>query len=451
MKPGASQLGILGAGLTLALGIPAAALAQADIPANPQAPDRASNTDQQDSADSEEGDLTVNTLLDDQLTSELHDDTTILRTIGVPTTDSSGKVLLDALRFWLGGTVQYDNYNMDGLYSHDADGDRESGTAMRRLEGTLRAQLFEWGEVKAQFDFDQAFFRDLYLRWVAREDREPVTITLGQQKEPMGLDTLVGNKFGIAQEPGAPVHAFGRWRSLGIRLHKSFELKSEERKFNYWEGDSAFMTTSLGVFTEDLKEANDTELAVTGRVTAGRRRQDVGEHVAVSFSYREGDFYRISMRPEIQHAERITLARPQANTLGILAVEGAYNNGPLHLQTEIFATDYGGRVDGNGAGAYFLAGWFLTGETRNYQPKWGILAPHTPLRAFSAEIFARVSHTRGDDDSNGWNDFKSLTLGGNLYYRKLRASLNILHGQTREAIDSQDQGLALNLRLQYFF
>ena len=62
-----------------------------------------------------------------------------------------------------------------------------------------------------------------------------------------------------------------------------------------------------------------------------------------------------------------------------------------------------------------------------------------------------MRHPSGADDSNGWNDFKSLTLGGNLYYRKLRASLNILHGQTREAIDSQDQGLALNLRLQYFF
>jgi phosphate-selective porin len=157
------------------------------------------------------------------------------------------------------------------------------------------------------------------------------------------------------------------------------------------------------------------------------------------------------MRPEIQHAERITLARPQANTQGILALEGAYNNGPLHFQTEIFGAQYRGKIDGYGAGAYFLAGWFLTGETRNYQPKWGILVPHTPLRSLSAEIFVRASHTRGDDDLNGWNDFKSLTLGGNLYYRKLRASLNLLHGKTRKAIDSQDDGLALNLRLQYFF
>ena len=399
--------------------------------------------------ESDSGDPTVSTLRNDEITTEMHDDTTLLRNVSAQ--DESGKLLFGALRVWVGGAVQYDYYNFDGIYSHSGGGDRREGTAMRRLEGTLRSQPYDWGEIKAQYDFDQGAFRDLYLRWVSPAISTPVTLILDNQKEPVGLDNLTGNKFGFARERASTLHAFGSWRSLGVRLHKAFERKSDERVLDVWEGDTAAITTSVGVFTEDLESSKDTDLAVTGRITAGRERSGVGQHIGVAFSYREGDFYRISMRPEIFHAERVTLARPQSNTLGIAALEAVYNNGPLHLQAEFFGADYAGRVGGFGAGGYLQAGWYLTGESRNYQPKWGILAPHSPQKFYSFEVFARVSHTRGEDDVNGWNDYRSLTLGGNLFYRKVRGSINLLYGKSREPLDGEEEGLALNVRVQYLF
>lgn len=278
-----------------------------------------------------------------------------------------------------------------------------------------------------------------------------MTITVGNQKEPIGLDNLSGNKFEMAQERSAPTHAFGRWRSRGVRLHRAFQFAPEQRKLDIFSEDAAFVTTSIGVFTDDIDHSHDTDLALTARLTGGREKNDVGMHLGLAGSYREGDFYRVSFRPEVREADRITLARPDANTQGIIALEGAYNNGRLHLQGEAYYSDYGGRIDGYGSGGYLQAGWFLTNDGRDYNARWGIQAPHRSNGRYSAELFSRFSATRGEDDINGLNSYKSLTLGANLYYRKLRGSINVLYGESREAINGEEDGLAYVVRAQYLF
>ena len=104
----------------------------------------------------------------------------------------------------------------------------------------------------------------------------------------------------------------------------------------------------MGVFTEDIEQTNDTDRAFTGRVTVGQKKADVGMHLGVSACYREGDFYRISMRPEVREADLVTLSRPQANTLAIAGLEAVFNKGAFHLQAEAFASSYRGRLDGYG-------------------------------------------------------------------------------------------------------
>jgi phosphate-selective porin len=390
----------------------------------------------------------VATLLDTGTTNEMHDDTTLLRSVRVME-DETGLILFDAIRFWIGGAVQFDYYNFDGIYNHADNGERSEGGSMRRLEGTLRAALYDWGEIKAQYDFDDGIFRDLYLRWVSERRYTPLTITVGNQIEPMGLDQLTGNKFGIAQESSAPSHAFATWRSLGVRLHKAFQIERADRPLDIFDDEAAFVTTSVGVFTQDMDESHDTDLAVTGRVTAGRVRDGIALHVGLSGSYREGDFDRIRLRPEVQEAERITLARPEANTQGIVGLEGVYNNGPLHVQAEAYYSNYRGRVDGYGGGGYFQGGWFLTGDSRGYNARWGTLAALRQNGRFAVELFGRISHTRGSDDISGWNDYKSVTVGSNFWHRKFRGSINLLYGSSREPVDTEDDGMALVVRAQY--
>ncbi len=270
----------------------------------------------------------VATLLDAETTNNMHDDTTVLRNVRV-LEEETGLVIREALRIWMGGAVQYDYYNFDGIFNHSGDGERREGGAVRRLEGILRSSLYDWGEIKAQYDFDAGVLRDLYLRWVSERPHTPVTVTIGNQSEPMGLDLTMGNKFTMAQESSAPSHAFGDWRSLGVRLHRAFQLEKADRPLDIFDDEAAFVTTSVGVFTEDVESSHETDTAITGRVTGGRQRDGVGIHIGVSASYREGEFDRIRLRPEVQEADRITLARPLANTLGIVGLEGAYNYGPL--------------------------------------------------------------------------------------------------------------------------
>jgi hypothetical protein len=205
----------------------------------------------------------VQALLDEGTTADMHDDSTILRDIGVASVDDRGLMIFDTLRLWVGGAVQYDYYNLNDIYTNQSSNSSREGANFRRLEGIFRGQISDWGEVKAQYDFNEGIFRDLYLRWVSKLTDTPTTITLGNQKEPMGLDYLSGTKFGIAQERSAPTHAFGSRRGLGLRLHRSFQLRPSERVFDFWKEDSTFMTTSVGIFTKDIEDNNDTDLSVT--------------------------------------------------------------------------------------------------------------------------------------------------------------------------------------------
>ena len=394
-----------------------------------------------------EEEASVAVLLDDASTKDLHDDTTILR--NVVALDDDALVLFDAFRFWIGGAAQYDYYNFDGVYNHQGDGDRDEGSNIRRLEGIVRAQVLDWGEIKLQYDFDSGVARDAYFRFVSERPNTPVTVTVGNQKEPIGMDNLYGNKFGMAQERSAPSSVFGNWRSLGVRLHRAFQLDAEQRRLDIFGEDSSFMTTSIGVFTSDLDERHDTDVAVTGRITGGIKRPELGAHLGFSGSYREGGFDQVRLRPEVQAANKITLAEPIANTQGIVAFEGAYSYRRLYVQAEAFYSQYQGRVNGYGGGGYIQGSWFLTPDSREYNPRWGILAPHKPSGRYSLEIFSRVSHTRGDDDVSGWNDFKSLTVGASYYQRTFRASINLLYGESREPITNDEDGVALNIRLQY--
>jgi hypothetical protein len=91
---------------------------------------------------------------------------------------------------------------------------------------------------------------------------------VGNQTEPLGLDNLTSNKFEMALERFAHTDTFGSWTSTGIRLQKAFRLSVEERKINVFNEEAAFLTTSVGLFNEDMEKINYTDFSVTGRITA---------------------------------------------------------------------------------------------------------------------------------------------------------------------------------------
>ena len=390
----------------------------------------------------------VEFLADEAVTVEMHDDTTVLRDVEG---DDGALVLFDALHVWIGGAVQIDAYSYDDLFSAGDGGASTDDTFIRRGEVIVRSTLFDWGEVKAQYDLDSDVWRDLYYRDV-NEDKSR-TLTIGNQKEPMGLDYLMGNKFGTAMERSAVATAFGSFRGAGVRVNRWFNLAPEDQYFSFGEDKHAFITTTLGLFGQDIENSSTTDVALTGRVTVGRMQEKgVGLHVGGSLSLREGDYTRIAPRPGMHDVDRIQLATFDADQQVVVALEAMATRGPLHVQAEFYYSDYrGGDIDGEGYGAYVQAGWFLNGGQRSYRPKWGLWAPVRQSEKGIFEVFARASYTYGDSNLTSSNHLQLFTVGGSWYWRQVRVSLNGLYSTVDQDINDEDSGLAITARFQYLF
>jgi phosphate-selective porin len=387
-------------------------------------------------------------LQDDSVTTDMHDDTTVLRNVA---DDAGDLVLFGGLHLWVGGALQFDGYRSDELLSLSNNGSQESDTYVRRGEGILRAQIWDLGEVKVQYDFEADIYRDLYYRWISADTSQ--NVTLGNQKEPVGLDWQMGTKFSTAMESSAPSSAFGRDRSLGIRYNRWQALDSDKTVFDLWGDNRTYVTTSLGLYGEDLENTNDTNWAITGRISSGARRtEDSGFHIGFSGSYRDGEFDRIAPRPGLHDANRVLLATPEADTQALAAVEAMYTRGSLHGQAEFYFSDYsGGDIDGQGWGGYGQVGWLFGGKERTYRPQWGLWAPLDSDKGHIFEVFGRLGYTRGDDSENTWNALALLTLGGNWYFEKFRGSVNLIFADTRRDVSGSDSGDSITARITYLF
>jgi phosphate-selective porin OprO/OprP len=391
--------------------------------------------------------LEVAVIADESVTTAMHDDSTVLRDVK---DDKGGLVLFNALHIWVGGDMQFDSYHFNDIFNYSNGGDSETTSDTRRAEVVIRASLYDLGEIKAQYDVEGKFYRDLYWRWVS--ESTATSVTIGNQKEPMGVDFLVSSGFITAMERSAPSTAFKHTRSQGIRYNHWLETNGDDRILDIWQGKKTYITTSVGFFGEDIENTNNTDWAVTGRVTGGSGEVagNHGMHFGLSASYRDGEFDSIAPRPEIQQADKPTLAQMDADKQVIVAAETLFTRGSLHAQGEFYYSDYrGGDIDAIGWGGYAQVGWLFDGHQRTYRPNLGLWAPYNPGEDHIFEVFARTSYTRGDDDQNSSNSLGLLTLGGNWYHGRYRASANLILADTERDVNGEDGGHAVSLRFQF--
>ena len=395
-----------------------------------------------------EEEVKVELLADEKVTVEMHDDATILRQVS---SASGDLVLFDALHLWVGGAVQFDAQSYADLFNARNGGDSEADTLVRRGEVIVRSTLFDLGEVKWQYDLDSNIWRDLYYRRANTEESR--TFTVGNQTEPMSQENMLGNKFNAAMEIAAPTSVFGRFKGMGATLNNWFVRQEGESFLGIGARTQSAITTSFGIYGEDIEDTNDTDLAATGRLTWGQLREDSsGLHLGLKATLRDGEFDRINPRPEFAEADRIVLARFDADTAAILGGEALYTKGSLHASSEVYVADFrGGDVDARGAGGFLEVGYYLTGQERLYRPQWGLWAPLQVGARNIFEVFGRISYTIGDSDDTARNDLRMITLGGSWYRYKFRTSVNLLYGVTDNNVESEDTGFGAAMRVQYLF
>jgi phosphate-selective porin OprO/OprP len=301
----------------------------------------------------------------------------------------------------LGGRLQWD-YNQ----AEENDIVGEDGFDIRRARLYVSGDVNDWG-YKAQFNIGNGNGgtpEDLYIRYNGMSNG--MTITIGRQKEPFGLEQLTSSQDNSMLERTGPVEAYTPGRSDGIQLN----------------GAAGDVYYGVGVF-EDEDSSGTSDFTLSGRVTSALvNTGSTLVHLGAGYTTRGDDI----------------------STVGI---EAAYSAGPLHVQGEYFSSDNAGSdLDGY----YLQAGWIISGESRPYSK--GVFGRVKPTDAAGAwEVVVRYEAGDGNysDIELGRTDATAVSIGVNWYANSLtRLGINYTTGEDENSADS---GSELRARIQFAF
>ncbi len=321
--------------------------------------------------------------------------------------------------FKVGGFAQ-----VDAFASQDDRRDHPDGTNVRRARLNASGTIAHDFKYKIENDFagNASAMTDVYLEYVGFE---PVSIMVGQFKEPFGLDTLTSDLFTTFNERGL-TSAFSPDRKIGAMLS------------TYGRNDSiGAWTAAAGWFgsgTSSTGSTNDEAQDVTARLTwAPIAEKTQVLHFGVAGSHRipdaSTDTYTISSRAENQMTSAAadlavtTGAIANVESVNLLGLEAAGVYGPFALQGEYNVADVNryNLTDQRFTGYYAEASYFITGESKNYNAKAGKFDRVTPKWAFNPrekdsgwgawQVAARYSNLDLNDSVIKGGEIKDVTLG----------------------------------------
>ncbi len=346
--------------------------------------------------------------------------------------------------FKINGRLMYDWDRFDQAHNASNGGAGGSQTEIRRARIAVTSQLDKRWKGKLQINFDgsaKAKIKDAYIQ----RKGESVTMTIGQHKEPMGLEELTSSKYISTIERAMVTDAFAPSRNIGI------SFKGGNKTFGW----------RAGLFSDgdDALNGNRQLYAVTGRLVFTPVHAPARVlHLGLGYSRRDlgSNGYQFKERAEVHTADKIvtSYALSSADSLRITNLEAAMVMGPFSLQGEYYTASVDSADTSPGAdfsGYYVLGSWFITGESRPYkQGRFGRVKPRSGAGAW--ELVARYSVLDGIDN-NGGRKGTNATLGVNYYLdRSMRLMVNYidtrLDAPTALAYDS---GKAVSTRFQYIW
>jgi len=361
------------------------------------------------------------------------------------------------------GQLQADFYFFDqDEVSQDTYGDIQNGEAFRRAR---LAMLGDYGPAEYRIEMDFALpgrpsFLDVYagLHDVPLLQR----VRVGHFFEPFSLERLTPNRYVTFMERGLPDQPFAPARNTGIMANGTcFDERSA------W--GVGFFRSDSDVFGDEV--GDNFESAVTGRMTYLPYYEEACEsaeyvHLGAAYSIRGANAGQVRFRS--QPEARIGAATPNvpffvdtgniaADFFQLMGTEFAWVNGPFSLQSEFMLVP----VDATAQGDLFFHAWyvtasyFLTGEYRPYNKKFGVFDRVTPKRDFMRyvgkpedkctefgpgawELAMRLSHIDLNDKGVRGGELTDLTVGANWYLNPyLRVTFNYIHAFANNPTDGQ--------------
>jgi phosphate-selective porin OprO/OprP len=361
----------------------------------------------------------------------------------------------------LGGRVLMDaaSYSLDD----DAEavlGDAPAGFEFRQVRIRTEGQLNTGIETKYKVQLDWAgggvAFKDVYLEWADI----PVIgkIRVGHFKEPLGIESMNSRRFLMFMERSSISEAFWSERNAGVLIGDSFL------------NDRMTWTTAAFANADDGSgdSAVDSNGSVIARITGLAYENPEKEqllHLGVSGSAANAkdDSIRFRSRPESHLAPRfVDTGAIAADASYTAALEAAYVWGPFSLQGEYMhkIVDSIGMSDLDFGGYTVTAGYYLTGETRNYKKSSGAFERVTPKNNFSlsgeglgaVQVALRYSSLNLNDSVVTGGEMDTITAGLNWHLNpNTRAMFNYIYADVETGAGTDFGAHAVQGRLQIDF
>ena len=342
----------------------------------------------------------------------------------------------------LSGVIMLDYALVEGVNRDSETNSREFNSEVRKARIDIKHQLNESWSAKLQLGFNEedssSEVGDAYIRY---RGLNQAVLTMGQFKEPFGLENLTSSKNITFLERSMATRALSSGKNQGVML----------------SGSPSDFTWAFSLMEIENENKEAAPYAVDGRFTwAPINDTKQVLHLGVSTSLRklDGEIFEIDERIELHSSEKIIesgeieVDQMQLNALELAMVKDAFSFQAEYLSADIEATESSNDVMFDGY--YLQASFFLSQDTRRY--KKGVFTGVKPASHDGAwELTARYSELNTQDVAQG-NKVNTTTVGLNYYYdQNLRLMTNFLHTQSSEEINGSDTGNALAFRAQYIF
>jgi phosphate-selective porin OprO/OprP len=335
----------------------------------------------------------------------------------------------DYPEYKVSGYVMLDHDIFDPSFTENGD-ESQSESEIRRARLSLKTQWSDNWKSKFQLDVaDGLEVKDAYLQY---QGWQWLDVTVGQFKEPFGLETQSGSRNLSMVERSMVSDSLAPGRNTGLMI-------SGQQSSVHWQ---------LGYFQDDNPEKTN---AVTGRLAwAPLDDKHHLVHVGLAISERSlhGEEFRINQSFEVNGADSLFEGyRFNADQNSLLGAELAWRYEGLLATAEWQQADVLSTTGESYEyhGGYLQLSYLFSGDQRQYS--------HGSLGKVKGdndwEISSRYSQLDLLNENESANTF---SLGVNYYLNK-ETKLMLGYTQAEHFIDhvSQGKGDAVSLRVQYSF
>ncbi len=332
------------------------------------------------------------------------------------------------IKIGIGGRLQIDH----GFFSEEEGVDQEQdGVEMRRSRFAVSGLIGGNVEFKTQYDFagGDADFKDA---WIGLKNTVFLgKVRVGQQFEPMGLETLTSSKY-ITFTERSFTTALLPGRNTGILSSHSLADGLGTLAFGYFkdvnssgdgqEDDQGSLTaraTYLPIYKEGGTQLLHLGASISSRDTSG----GVVDYHADSLSHLGNDI--------------VDTGDVLSDGADLFGAELAYVQGPMSVQAEFVSSTID---DDSQVTAWYLQGsYFLSGESRSYKKSAGAFARVKPTSNYgddgngAIELAIRLQEIDLDEMAAGENA-EALSMGINWHFNpNTRVMFNVINASPDEA------------------